>query len=112
VVVASGPAPGRSRAAREKRLSHTLYRVQPWRVNVVDGLFHRYAGFGVVMADSAEEARTVTIGFLKNDHAYGKPFEVDSVEPHESAEPYVAFFNWGDFPGGWPAATETPAPSS
>ncbi|HEY5262066.1 MAG TPA: hypothetical protein VIJ33_08130 [Solirubrobacteraceae bacterium] len=84
--------------------------MQVWRVTVVDGEFRRYAGFGVVMAASAEDAGRVMGEYLANDHAHGKPYEVSRVEAHESSEPYVAFFNWGDFPGGWPAAHETRAP--
>jgi hypothetical protein len=81
-----------------------------WRVTVVDGEFGRYAGFGVVMAASTEDARSLMGEYLRHDHAYGKPYEVSRVEAYDSPEPVVAFFNWGDFPGGWPAAHETRAP--
>jgi hypothetical protein len=72
-------------------------------VTVVDGQFRRHAGFGVVMAASGEEASTLMAEYLRNDHAYGKAYEVSRVEPHESSEPYVAFFDWADVGGGWPA---------
>ncbi len=79
-----------------------------WRVTVVVGQFRRYAGVGVVMADRDTEARAVMAEYLRNDHAYGKPYEVSRVEAHESGEPYVAFFNWGESPCGWPARTNLP----
>lgn len=82
--------------------------MRPWKVTVVDGEFRRYVGFAVVMATSADAARDVTTEYLKNDHSYGKPWEISDVAPHETTEPYVAFFNYGNFPGGWPASHETP----
>lgn len=77
---------------------------------MVDAQYRRYAGFGVVMAASEDAARAAMVEYLKNDHTHGKPYEVSAVDAHDSPEPYVAFFNWGDFAGGWPAAHDT-APS-
>jgi hypothetical protein len=82
--------------------------MEPWKVTVVDGEFGRYEGFAVVMAESLEAARAVTTEYLKNDHAYGKPLQISEIERHDTAVPYVAFFNWGEFPGGWPAQHDTP----
>ena len=62
------------------------------------------------MAVTEDDARALIADYLSDDHAYGKPYEIGRVEPHEPSEPYVAFFNWGDFPGGWRAARETPDP--
>ena len=86
--------------------------MKPWKVTVVDGKFRRYAGFAVVMADSADAARATTTIYLQNDHSYGKPYEISGVEEPDPSEPYVAFFNWGEFPGGWPARHETAQPDA
>jgi hypothetical protein len=83
--------------------------MNPWRVTVVDGLLHNYAGFAVVLADTADDAAGVVARFLKNDTAYGKPFEVSDVQPHEHPEPHVLFFNWGEW-NEWPVPFDTPDP--
>lgn len=53
------------------------------------------------MAASAEEARQVAVEYLGHQTAYGKPYEVSKVEPHEHPEPHVVFYTWGG-PVGWP----------
>jgi hypothetical protein len=80
--------------------------MRPWRVTVVDGLFRRYEGFGIVLASSADEARQTTTEYLSRQTAYGKPFEVSEVEPHDHPEPHVAFYSWGRLEG-WPQKYET-----
>jgi hypothetical protein len=85
--------------------------MQLWRVTVADGLNHRYAGFGVVLAESADEAGSVVAQYLKNDTAYGKPYEVSDVRPHDHPGPHVLFFNWGEW-DEWPEALDTPDPPS
>jgi hypothetical protein len=81
-----------------------------WRVNVQDGKFQRYAGFGIVWAESAKEAGEVVVAYLKHDTAYAEPYTVSSVVPHEAAaRPHVLIFNWGDWPE-YPPPYDTPAP--
>jgi hypothetical protein len=75
--------------------------MRPWRVTVVDGLFHRYQGFGIVLAASEDEARAAVTEYLKHNTAYGKPFEVSDVDPHDHPEPHVLFYEWGE-PFEWP----------
>ena len=84
--------------------------MRPWKVTVVDGQYRRYAGFGVVMAGSENAARSAMAEYLNNDHAYGKSYQISAVEQHDSAEPYVAFFNWGEVPRSWPSFHETADP--
>jgi hypothetical protein len=81
--------------------------MKPWRATVVDGQFGRYAGFAVVLAATDSEARAVVTEYLKNDTAYGMPYEVSDVQPHEYPEPHVLFFNWGEW-DGWPRPDDTP----
>jgi hypothetical protein len=52
----------------------------------VDGLFHRYSGFGLVLAASANEARTTATDYLKHATAYAKPYD-DDVDPLEPGVP-------------------------
>ena len=84
--------------------------MEPWRVTVVDGQFGRYAGFAVVLAGSADEARDVVAAYLMNDTAYGKPYSVSDVERHQAAAPHVLVFNWGEW-DDYPPKHDTPDPS-
>jgi hypothetical protein len=78
--------------------------MNPWRVTVVDGQFGRYAGFAIVLAASDDEARGVVDEYLRNDTAYGKPYRVSAVVPHEHPAPHVLFMNWGEW-DDWPLPT-------
>jgi hypothetical protein len=84
--------------------------MRPWRVTVVDGHYHRYAGFAVALASTADEARNVVTDYLKNDTAYAKPYEVSEVTPHEHPSPHVLFFNWGEW-DEWPLPHDRPDPA-
>jgi hypothetical protein len=79
--------------------------MKPWRVTVVDGLFRRYEGFGIVLARSSDEARQTVTEYLSHQTAYGKPFEVSDVEPHDHPEPHVVYYSWSG-PEGWPQTYE------
>ena len=79
-------------------------------MTVVDGRYHRHAGSGIVMAGGPEEARTVVVDYLRNDTAYGKPYQVSDVQPHDPPEPQVLFFNHGEW-DEWPPAHDTPEPA-
>jgi hypothetical protein len=48
--------------------------------------------------------------YLRNDTAFGKPYEVATVEAHDESKPYVVFMNWGEW-DEWPPehACEPPA---
>jgi hypothetical protein len=81
--------------------------MEPWRVTVVDGHLGRHAGFAIVLAADAEEARDVVVEYLTNDTAYGKPYVVSDVRLHEVGAPHVLFFNWGEW-DDYPAQHDTP----
>ena len=84
--------------------------MRAWRVTVVDGLHHRYQGFGIVLSETADDASRVVAQYLTNATAYGKPFEVSDVQPHDHPEPHVVLFNWGEW-DGWPPEHETSLPT-
>lgn len=72
-----------------------------WRARVVDGLFHRDEGWGLVLAESEDQVRAVVAEYLTHDSAYGKPFEVSQVEPYDHSEAHVLVYEWGA-PLVWP----------
>jgi hypothetical protein len=54
-----------------------------------------------VLAASADEARATATDYLKHNTAYGKPYEVSDVQPHDYPKPHVVFYEWGG-PFEWP----------
>jgi hypothetical protein len=79
--------------------------MKAWRVGVRDGHKGVDAGFAVALAQTAKEARAAVVRYLKNDTAFGKPYEVSTVEAHENDEPNVVFMNWGTGTNGRPSTT-------
>ena len=86
-----------------------LRGMKAWRVNVRDGHVGRDAGFAVTLAHTADEARAAVVDYLRNDTAFGKPYEIFTVEPHETDAAYVVFMNWGEW-DDWPPEHDTPNP--
>jgi hypothetical protein len=76
-----------------------------WRVSVVDGLFRRDEGWGVVLAESEDQVRAVVAEYLRHSSAYGKPFEVSHVEPYDHPEAQVLVYEDGA-PLVWPRKYE------